>query len=301
MRIALCLIGLTAGLASGPQAMAQSSNIAAPEAVPASTPSTGVFETRRSVAVTSGRSAAAAPADRTLVVPGRESTSEQLAALATDMSIMCRILDTKVTLPYMPVAEQNLFRLSLLGRRSSRSVLASDSGLARGIYIADYGAIFLMTVDFPLTAPEEAQEQEKPEGDTDPVWAQARGEVYGTEPFANGTPDRAVPAYDAEKAEQFSATLLDTLRHAANIKTLKQSEWVTVLVKSPAPNAQGRRRGRPILGDLLPGVATNRPIASSPFSQTVLSLRAHKADIDAFSAKQLDSEQFRTRAELVIY
>jgi hypothetical protein len=109
-------------------------------------------------------------------------------------------------------------------------------GATESVFIAGFGALFSMKVDFPLLPPPEIQEQKKSDKDTDNLWEQTKKEIYspGTNAPTTGwpSPRRQIrrPIYEAERVEELKAKLIESLKHAANIRSLKPDEWVVIAV-----------------------------------------------------------------------
>lgn len=234
-----------------------------------------------------------------LVIPTAELKTEELAAMTEDMSIMSRIFEKNLEQARIPTSRGGLFVSS---HDSLAALLGGAGGTIQSMYLQGYGALYLMKVDFPLSPPpqtEQKQEEETKKEETDPVWQQMRKEMYEPqEPGRRNTKEPQVE-YDAEKVENLKTALVKALKHAANIRSLKQDELVILAVTGTGGSAGGSVM-----------VATNTEVvagghsqivqqqsASSGSSQIVLVIRAKKSDIDSF-AKNGDYEQFRQRIQL---
>lgn len=237
------------------------------------------------------------------LIPGPNAAAEQMDDLATDLHVMCRIFDKEVLLAHGQIREDS-FR-SWVGvypfsSVNSPSVLKSGSALTEALYVADYGVVFLMKSAFPLARPlgAEAQQSGQEKGDTDPVWRRTWRELYAPEdPRYKRGADETV-AYDAEKVERLRTALLATVKHAANIRHLGDTDWVTVVVRGPRIQQQAYSRGRSGRGNLF-AIGDEAPAVPSP--ETVLRLRVRKADVDAFASRSLDKDEFKQRVDIVIY
>jgi len=236
---------------------------------------------------------------RVLVIPTAEIQPQDLVTMMEDMTVMCRIFDKRLE-------QSNL----VSGRftTGSRIILPMpfswDSRSTGAMYIQGYGALFLTKVDFLLSPPPEAlEEKEIEEEDTDPLWRQMRQEIYAPEEVGRGrsTGERPEEKYDAEKVEELKETLIKTLKHATNIKALKPDESVVLTVTGKASQSG------PFVTQVYKSVngkyiATESAGAGSgSLSPTVLTIRAKKADIDAFAKGQYDFDQFRQRTQLLLY
>ncbi len=223
--------------------------------------------------------------------------------LATDLHIMCRIFDKEVLLAHGQIREDSLrswVGVYPFSSVNSPSVLKSGSSLTEALYVADYGVVFLMKSAFPLARPlgTEAEQSGQEEGDTDPVWRRTWRELYAPQDTRYKRGADETVAYDTEKVERLRAALLATVKHAANIRHLGDTDWVTVVVRGPRSQTHAYSRARSRRGDLF-AIGDEPPAVPSP--ETVLRLRVRKADVDAFASKSLDKDEFKQRADIVIY
>ncbi|MBN1507892.1 MAG: hypothetical protein JW955_13660 [Sedimentisphaerales bacterium] len=165
--------------------------------------------------------AAAVAGDNVLVVPTQEVAPEQFAQTAEDMRVMLNILREKLSEP-----------------RTIRGVLYdygdffADAGrTAEALYLQGHAAIFLLKVDFPLSAPttqgQAASQKAEP---ADPVWQRARDRLYSPQ---RGGPygARGVPLAAQERSfDQIKEDLIQTLKHAANIRNIDPNESIILTV-----------------------------------------------------------------------
>ena len=222
-------------------------------------------------------------------------------------------------------AEEDLATMSVILQRAARavrdeeksihalgitvdgSIFGSSSG-ARNIYLEGYGALFLMSVRFPLVAPPEKPEEIDTKENTSTEWESARQEAQGSAALSGALAalDRATVAigkaglgpvepYDAERVESLKNALVTSLKNATHIRILKPDDYVTVVVQ-----------GADVIGDMVKsksGVAPgqNRMYKRASRGETVLTLRAKKSDCEAFAKGKLDSEAFRKKVSLQTY
>lgn len=252
----------------------------------------------------SERSAAAA----VLVIPSTEMKPEDIAAVTEDMSIMSRIFD------------RNLGQQRLTGTRTgvfvdrntdpwTDDVFVGRGRASQAIYLEGFGSLFLIGVDFPLSAPPKVQE-EKPEEGVDTVWRDTKIAIYN--------PDKAVSRrvkvqpqkeYDPEKVQELQKTIIKTLKHAANIRGLKSDEWVTVVVKSSAPAViiagkiitRMTSEASPAASNARTSTSAALPAETVPGQATFLTIRAKKSDIDSFAKNQLDYDKFSQQVSVLTY
>jgi len=222
-----------------------------------------------------------------LVIPTAESieSAPDLVERATkDLNIMCRIFDKELGLSgkTAKIVNQQLSSLLLQIEGASSpqwapapSFFGQVSRETRGMYLEGYGAVFLMKVDFQLAAPPQAEESEKPtEEDVDPVWRRTEQELYEPEKLKQKEKASLAGQYDKLKVEDFKAKLVRTLKHAANIRSVKPDERIILTVRGPQP-----------------------PMGPAK----VLSIRAKKSDVDAFAKGQLNLDQFREKVQILMY
>jgi hypothetical protein len=170
------------------------------------------------------RAAAAGPATDVLVIPTTEVAAEAFAQVVEDMRVMLQILREKLSEPRM--ISGVLYDFGDFFGDSGRSVEA--------LYIQGYGAVFMMKVDFPLSLPTQGQgdSTQADQQAVDPVWQRARDRLYsppgGMMGFGSRLPQSRQA--DAKSFEQLKQDLIDSLRHAANIRNVEPNEWVIVTV-----------------------------------------------------------------------
>jgi hypothetical protein len=237
------------------------------------------------------------------LIPGPNAVAEQMDDLATDLHIMCRIFDKEVLLAHGQIREAQLrswVGVYPFSSTNSPSVLKSGSSLTEALYVGDYGVVFLMKSAFPLVQPPatQAEQSGQEEGKTDAMWRQTWRELYAPEDARYKRGADETVAYDAEQVGRLRTALLATVKHAANIRHLGDTDWVTVVVKGPRSQTHAYSRARSRRGDLF---AIGDEPAAVPSPETVLRLRVRKADVDAFASRSLDKDEFKQRADIVIY
>ncbi|MCZ7640510.1 MAG: hypothetical protein M5U12_33315 [Verrucomicrobia bacterium] len=175
-----------------------------------------------------------------LVIPAATTDAVALAEMREDLAIMSRILQ-KAT-----------------GRTGDRGdtmalgiVVSSFPALRRpqAMYLADYGAVFLLNVPFPLVAPADTQAApaEKP---TNTAWEEARRELYGPKRAPmSGWVQKAAGArrevnFEPERVERLKREVMEALKNAANLRQVKPDEQVVVAITSTAGGG-GRRPRNP--------------------------------------------------------
>jgi hypothetical protein len=168
------------------------------------------------------------------------------------------------------------------------------------IYLDGYGAIFFIEVPFPLSRPPDTEKQPKPEEDTDPVWARVRTEMYDPEAARRNSDDQSSEAFDAEQVENLKRTLVKALIHAANIRALKPSDYISLVVAGTSRPGKAMYVDRYTL--LVDGKKTPAPISpgeEDSVRTATLVIRTKKSDADAYSNDQLGFESFYKKAEIL--
>lgn len=292
-------------LSSGTAVVGTSASVSEPDHVEsfATGTATNVGRTRLLTDPLSSRSRSTGPV---LVIPVAEIKTEDIIAITEDVSVMSRIFERSLQQARISAASGSIFQsrrdsyLMLLGR--GRSEIQS-------MYLQGYGALFLMTVDFPLSPGPQVQEekQTQEDEDVDPVWDGVRREMYEPEETRRRTTGEPEEKYDAEKVENLKNTLIKTLKHAANIRNLKPDESLVLRLTGSGGSAalvgdvtSAKRKifvvdsggNTRIIEDMSPGGA-------AALFPTVLVMRAKKSDIDEFAKGDLDLDQFRQRVQVL--
>lgn len=251
-----------------------------------------------------------------LVIPTSEMKAEELATITVDMTVMARIIDKQLG---QERSGQVWFNGDIFGQ---------SSRMAQTMYLQGYGALFLSKVDFPLSPPPTVQEQEKQtkEENVDPVWEQTRQGIYEPQEDQRRRDERSEEKFDAEKVENLKTNLIKTLKHAANIRSLKPDESVVITITGSGDSSKAKRivsygggfggfsGGRVIVQNQdrvqrqdreqrqdrrSTGIAIPTLPSDSGFSSTTtLIIRAKRADIDAFAKGEMDLEKFRQRVQI---
>jgi hypothetical protein len=220
-----------------------------------------------------------------LVIPSSEISSEKLDEITEDMTVMGRILDKQV-----PEQTGWIFQ-------SSRSV-----------FIEGYGAIFVMNVDFPILPVKEVQAEKVEQSDEDPLWEETKKELQSPSfpgivlpqpmPFGGDSSKK----YDKEKVDAFRSNLIKSLKHAANIRALKNDDMVIVTASSAGQGSGGTVRNNIVIksGDSSV-INQSSPDQSTASSTGVLTIRAKKSDIDAFAKDELSFDQFSKKVAVLTY
>ncbi len=213
--------------------------------------------------------------ERVHVIPTEEITEEDLQKIMEDMNIMCHLLHKELQPRYDSVSRDRSRYGYSYSTWDLATVLGVESQNTEGIFLEGYGALFLIKVNFLLSAPPETKsEQREPKEAIDSAWEQAKQDLY-----ESGDPTKKVEPispnqYDTYKVDYLKDRLISALKYAANIRKLKPDDTVVVTVK-----------GKPTAEDVA----------------NVLTLRTTKSDIDAYSQGDLNSESFRQKVKVLVY
>ena len=239
-----------------------------------------------------------------VVVQFSSADSSRVQEMSEDLDVMTHIVDTALRDGDVDEETPEKMGVKMYITGSSRSV--------RSMYVEDFGALFMVKVNFPLQGAPVAKEKE-PEKPTDSEWARARAEVFG--PAEPGWPDMfgsgTAVDFDPKRVDGLKSTLVRALKNASNIRHLKPQEFVSLSVFGSAGRIEVRSNRS---GDE-PRTSSNskRParISSSSYGGlnvtteavvvnysgstgqgTVLTLRVKKSDIDAFAKGEMDEAAF---------
>jgi hypothetical protein len=273
----------------------------------------------RSVSLSTGRRTAGT-SNTVLVIPSQEIKTEEILTINEDINVMSRIFEDKLNQVRFDRSNANW---SFVGSRWMSDpygmYLGRGSNWTGCMYLQGYGALFLMNVDFPLSAPPEAekQQEEKPEKENvDKVWEETRQQIYEPQETVRpgrGTERREVK-YDAKKVENLKTTLIESLKHSSNIRILKPDESVILSI-----TGSGVSSGKIVSMVDIPGTDQKLVTEKSGGKQfmkvytgslpddlqfsspTVLVIHAKKTDIDSFAKGDLNLDNFRQRIKIISY
>jgi hypothetical protein len=252
--------------------------------------------------------------DMVLVIPSGQTSTEDLIAINEDMNVMSRIFETNLEQGRITTSRSGFF----ISRRDPfGTYLGGGRGGIQSMYLQGYGALFLLKVDFPLSPSSDVQQEEKEpkkEEQGDPVWRQTRREIYEPENVSRRhKTDRPEEKFDPEKVENLKTTLIKTLKHATNIRSLKPDESVILTVTGSGGSTgakiiaatragenqvlvQERDADGKTITRLIQGTELNDIGLSSP---AILVIRAKRSEIDAFAKGELDFDKFRARVQVL--
>ena len=263
-----------------------------------------------------------------LSVRSSNATPETEANLREDLSVMERILTKAIGEKSEPTA------------MGVKVAFSPGRDVTSALYLEGFGALFLLSIDFPLLPPPsqpEAKTESSPQTGT--AWEQAKKELYGEADeakalrgarsgaldaefgvkqridlrysAADASPKKlevmAAPKYDADQVARLKDTLAASLRNAANIRDLKADESVTVCVSSSSVSPTITTA--PLVLQRLGGSGTQvskwqvagAASGVTPSNPGTLTLRVKKSDAAALANGTMTQEEFRKRVTALIY
>jgi len=234
-----------------------------------------------------------------LVIPAAEFKTEDILAISNDISVMSRIFEKNLQQAHIAPVGTRLF---ISSNDVLRTFFGRGGGAIQTMYLQGYGALFLIKVDLPLSPPLQVEEEkETKEEETDPVWERTKREMYEPEEARRRRTDQPEQKYDTEKVENLKTILVKTLKHTANIRTLKPDESVILAVTGSGESAGGITAiaTTKIVGHEDHNTRIVEELAPRGSSPTMLVIRAKKSDIDGFAKADLDFDQFRKRTQIL--
>ena len=222
--------------------------------------------------------------------------SKNINALTEDLTVMMRILEKSAG------AKAD-------GPPTASGILVfsfSQPNSPRAFYLDGYGAMFVLSVKYPLMAPP-TKDSTNTNDATNSEWEKAKEEVYGR----RGALEDRIKAgqgeeFDAQRVESLQNQIITDLANAKNIRHLKPDEFVTVVVLGGGTRPTMTRsatRGGGGRGGASVGIEMRdlRTSGGNAGAQSTATLRAKKSDIDAFAKGKLSSEEFRKKVSFQVY
>jgi len=242
--------------------------------------------------------------------------------IVEDMEIMSQILDKALGRRSPGRVARHVTKAvdDVLARAKRNPVFpAGPYDQTRGVFLEGYGAMFLTEVDYPLTpGPDKSAQPEQREVEKS-IWEETKRELGFTRkpkptakvvwqgeadidfiyhPDGTYSSSSRLIRYDAKRVEQLQKTLLETLKHATNIRSLKPEDSVAVVVQGAS------MAGLVVVDTASPG-ALVYPSSGAVFDKsggcTMLTIRVKKSDVDAFARGELPFDEWQKRATIVAY
>ena len=157
------------------------------------------------------------------IIPSAQVQPRQFATLSEDVRIMLHIIEDGLE----PAREGEAGLFMDFGDFFGR-----EQKEPQAIYIQGYGALFLLETNLRLAlGPPRSQQSNESPGDEpggDPVWRRAKEKLYPSIGMRRSQQQAPPRTLDDVKAD-----LIQTLKHASNIRGIDPNEWVIVMVASP--------------------------------------------------------------------
>ena len=231
---------------------------------------------------------------RTLIIQSSDPDPKTYSNIEEDLSVMYRILSKT--------------RKQDEGGIRLESFMSGSSGSSvKSMYIENYGAVFMLSVPFPLVAPQATEEQPKPKDATSEEWERAKRELSSRnsleldiERVWTHALGPAAEEYDAQKVEDLTVSILESLKNATHIRSLKTDEFVTVAVLGAEAPAAARVA---VESEDDNGKARRKTRIESMGSrgESTMTIRVKKSDVDEFAKGKLDLDAFRKKAKMLVY
>lgn len=236
---------------------------------------------------------------RSLVLPLGDEPRDA-GAIKEELAIMGRLIEKSL----QPESERksNPFRLEFggihLGGRNDLDAL----------YLEGYGVVFFIEVDYPLAAAPAREEKAAPtQAAKDDAWEQARREVRGEPDPDDDVAEVAIfgnesRPFDPARVEALRARLIEALQQARNLKCLRESETVTLVVSGAGPREGAYRKARSVAaaggGDRSQLYFFDAAGGAGRGMGSVMTLRVGKTDLDSLGAGRLKPEEFGSKVRV---
>ena len=152
------------------------------------------------------------------------TSAEQATMMDEDLNVMTRLLEKALDQGLGEDKPDVKLNLPMLFTSSGRSV--------RAVYLEGFGALFLIKVNFPVVAVAKAElkkQAKKPITEWDQVKSELKEDEQKDDEIV-WTADPARAESEALQIEALKKILLQSLKHAANIRHLKPDEFVALSV-----------------------------------------------------------------------
>lgn len=248
---------------------------------------------------------------RPLVVRSSTVDPKTAAQLEEDLSIMSRILE-KNAADYREDHEEAA-GIAIVTLGGSKGV--------RAMYLEDYGVVFTMSVNIPLhPEPKSDRVEETTQSGANEEWNEARSEVFGDRKLWVQRDLRERRDFDQHQLDEFRNSLIESLRNAANIRNLRESDWITLVVRGRGASTEGdgtmdllfRSSGAtvggayngyggavaPVSHEIPNRLGAGEDRASEP---STMVFRIKKSTLDELSRQKGSPEAFRQKVSAVLY
>ena len=245
--------------------------------------------------------------DSVLVIPTNQMETEDIIAVNEDMNVMSRIFEENLEKAGLAQSGNRWFSSGYGYIGDPFSHWRYGNSNLQTMYLQGYGAIFMINVDFPLTPPppEPNQVEEQTDESTDQVWEQTKKQMFEPQENIRRTQKTPKIEYDAEKVERLKATIIKSLRHAANIRAVRPDESVVVTITGSGEATGSTTVTRTMV---IQGRGRSSTIQTTPASDSEdidmsppikIVIRAKKVDIESVANGQIDMENFLGKVQIL--
>jgi len=255
---------------------------------------------------TSGRRAGAAPEVKAFSFANRAFGPERFAKavivrsgkadpritaqLQEDLAVMSRILE-KSAAEYKDEHEEaaGIQIFTLQGGRPIRSM-----------YLEEYGVVFTLNVSIPLKPEPKIEEvEDKRQDNANEEWNDARNELFGEKRAWRGHPDKPPRrSFDPHQVEEFRNSLVDALKNASNIRHLRETDFVTIVVRGRSLEGDIENRLELLMEN---GGRVLSPVAEERSGDSTLVLRIRKNELDDAVKRKGPAEEFKKKVSITAY
>jgi hypothetical protein len=235
-----------------------------------------------------------------LVVAPGQTNATVLGEIEQDLTIMARILQHTVQEIQVLQVQDGALGIDVFPSNGPRRL--------QSLYLEDYGALFVLHVNTPLTPPEAPEEAEEEKSVQTTEWEETRKELFWDDfrkehpewqlLFGSEQPDEL--HYDAEKVAKLKDNLVLALKNAANIRHVDPKDWITLTVRGGERSPAARIWHKPKAADQIKSLVW-ASAGRTPNSPSTLVMRVKKSEVDRFASEDLSPEEFKQQVTIALY
>jgi hypothetical protein len=229
---------------------------------------------------------------RPLMIRSSRADAKAMEQLSEDLTVMTRLLEKAVVEHGGGLHPR---------KAAGIDIVTLNGGMPNAggaMYVDDYGVIFTLSVNMPLKAEPKVEEVEPKEPKRHGAWEETRSELYGGQRrrVLRWQPS-AWRQFDQAEVDAFKTALIETLREATNIRHLRPTDMIAVVVRG-MPQAEQRDIMLQIEGK---GNDENKVLEESSSLESTLVLRIQKADLDRTASARDSGGELRKAIRISIY
>lgn len=245
---------------------------------------------------------------RTMVLPLSATEPANLRHAHEDLRIMHRLLTKSLS-----TNPRNIEKFSIR--------LGAEDRQFDAMYLEGFGALFMLSVDYPLVEPAKPETKPAEAESRDADWESEKQNKEGDSdealllPQLQTDPAAAPKEFNPERVNRLRNRMIEAIKHGSNIRTLKPNEEIVIVIAgrtqpknfvfAPAaadPNVKLATATLAAAG-VEPVARTLREpvIASDKTLQSAMVLRVKKSEVDALAANKTSPEDFRSKVDVTTY